>query len=394
MRLLTRHRTYFFLSYAHSAPTSETSRSDTDAWVNVFFEDLSAAVSRRARPATGTEIGFFDQHVPVGSDWKAVLADALGAAEVFVPLYSPGYFSKSWPMRERESFLKRLTMSGVLDTERHVAPVLWIPLPSWEQAPEVDDALALGADTPEYAENGMRALCMLAAYRDRYATLLDRLARRIVDGAERTPLGPSPAPALDELPSKVDTDIAFAVAVIAPTTGDVPPGRPARSYATSSTLWRPFGEQQVLPVAEYAASTAERLGLATRIAGFDDASELLRTCPAVLLIDPWVLAVPDGQFTLRSALHGLPVWVLPLVVVDSDDPQYAERGATLADEVGTMLSDAGVPRTRSARQVQEFVDVMPGLVTEARRQYLKHGPVYPPPGEPTKRPRLTEKTDD
>src|SRR5262249_24648763 len=156
------------------------------------------------------------------------------------------YFSKSWPMRERESFLKRLTMSGVLDTERHVAPVLWIPLPSWDQTPEVGDALALGADTPEYAENGMRALCMLAAYRDRYATLLDRVARRIGDRAEPPPVGASPAPPLDELPSKVDTDVAFAVAVIAPTSGDVPPGRPARSYATSSTLWRPFGDQQVL----------------------------------------------------------------------------------------------------------------------------------------------------
>jgi hypothetical protein len=49
----TRHGIYFFLSYAHSAPTSEWVRSDVDSSVRVFFADLSAAVAARARPAPG-----------------------------------------------------------------------------------------------------------------------------------------------------------------------------------------------------------------------------------------------------------------------------------------------------------------------------------------------------
>jgi hypothetical protein len=109
-----RHGVYFFLSYAHSAPTSERVWSDADPTVSVFFADLATAVTARARPAEGMEIGFFDQQIPPGADMKAQLCDALGRAEVFVPLYSPGYFAKSWPMREQEAFRGRLRAASAL----------------------------------------------------------------------------------------------------------------------------------------------------------------------------------------------------------------------------------------------------------------------------------------
>lgn len=385
-----RHGTYFFLSYAHSPPVGDEARTDTDAWVSVFFRDLSKHVSRRARPASGLDIGFIDQQLPLGSDWKAVLAEALGATEVFVPLYSPGYFSKSWPMGERESFRERLIASGVADPARRVTPVLWIPFPSWEEPAEVGEALEIGGHSTEYAENGMRALCMLTSYRDAYRTVLDRLARRIVDIAERDPLAPSRAPNLDEVANRVRTDAAFVVAVLAPTVERRPAGRDPRGYADRGRLWQPFGERQALPVADHAASTAERLGLPTRIADLtDDAPELISRYPAVLLIDPWTVADPAAAAVLRDALHTLPDWVVPVVVADRDDPQYAPRGASLADEVMTMLSASGVPRAELVGQVKEFVEVMPALVTEARRQYLKNIAVFPPPGPPpSDRPRL------
>lgn len=385
----SRHGTYFFLSYAHSPPVGDEARTDTDAWVSVFFRDLSDHVARYARSASGLDIGFIDQQIPLGSDWKAVLAEALGAAEVFVPLYSPGYFSKSWPMGERESFRERLVASGVAEPARRVTPVLWIPFPSWEEPAEVGEALEIGGHSTEYAENGMRALCMLASYRDAYLVVLDRLARRIVEIAERNPLGPSRAPNLDEVANRVRTDTAFVVAVLAPTVTSRPAGRKARGYADRSRLWQPFGERQALPVADHAASTAERLGLPTRIADLDDARELLGRYPAVLLVDPWALADPAAAAVLRDTLTTLPDWVVPMVVADRDDPQYTARGAGLADEVMTMLSASGVPRAELVGQVKEFVEVMPALVTEARRQYLKNAPVFPPPGPPpSRRPRL------
>ncbi|MGC5017730.1 TIR-like protein FxsC [Micromonospora sp. DT47] len=384
-RKASKRGTYFFLSYAHSAPP-QGARTDADVWVAQFFADLSAEVTRQARPKAGMRVGFFDQHIPLGADWKAALAEALGDAEVFVPLYSPGYFSRPWALGEQQSFRTRLAAAGATRAGTgHLTPVLWIPFPSWETHPELDEALDLGRDVPEYAENGLRALCMLASYRDQYRFLLDRLAARIVDTAERQPLGPSRAPGLDEVTRPAPTDPDFVVAVLAPTRDRLPPDRDPGGYAANGRLWRPFGARQELPVAEYAASTAERLGLSARTANFEDAGELLDRRPAVLLIDPWIVAAPGAVASLAALVRGLRQWVVPLVVTDADDPQDARR---LAGDVTDLLHDAGVPQVKQACSMREFVDLMPALVTEARRQYLKHGPVVAFPERPEPPPSL------
>ncbi|MGA4726719.1 TIR-like protein FxsC [Micromonospora taraxaci] len=373
--------TYFFLSYAHSAPPPGA-RADADVWVGKFFADLTDEVRRQARPVAGMRIGFFDQQIPLGADWKAALAEALGDAEVFVPLYSPGYFSRPWALGEQESFRARLAAAGSARVATgHLVPVLWIPFPPWEAHPELDGALDLGRDVPEYADDGLRAFCMLAPYREQYELLLSRLASRIVHTAERRPLGPSRAPGLDEVVRPGTTDPDFVVAVLAPTRDHLPSDRDPAGYAASGRLWRPYGRRQELPAAEYAASTAERLGLSARTADFAQAAGLLGRRPAVLLVDPWIAAAPDGAEVLARMLHGLREWVVPLVVTDDDDSQDASRWAT---EVTQLLHDAGLPQVKRACTVPEFVDLMPALVTEARRQFLKYGPVVPfePPPEP------------
>ncbi|MGW3603998.1 TIR-like protein FxsC [Micromonospora sp. NPDC005161] len=370
--------TYFFLSYAHSAPP-QGAQADTDVWVGKFFADLTDEVTRQAKPVAGMRIGFFDQHIPLGADWKAALAEALGAAEVFVPLYSPGYFSRPWALGEQESFRARLAAAGPARAAAgHLTPVLWIPFPPWETHPELDGALDLGRDVPEYAENGLRALCMLASYRTQYELLLSRLAGRIVHTAERRPLGPSRAPGLDEVTRPAPADPDFVVAVLAPTRDRLPVDRDPAGYAASGRLWRPYGSRQELPAAEYAASTAERLGLSARTADFAQAAGLLDRRPAVLLVDPWIVTAPDALGTVEGLLHGLREWVVPLVVTDDDDAQDTARWAT---EVTELLHDAGLPQVKRACTMREFVDLMPALVTEARRQFLKHAPVvaFPPP---------------
>ncbi|MEU4556245.1 FxsC-like protein [Micromonospora violae] len=374
--------TYFFLSYAHSAPApGARADADADAWVRKFFTDLTDEVRRQARPVAGMRIGFFDQDIPLGADWKAALAEALGDAEVFVPLYSPGYFSRPWALGEQESFRARLAAAGpARATAGHLTPVLWIPFPPWETHPELDAALDLARDVPEYAENGLRALHMLDSYKGPYRLLLSRLASRIVHTAERRPMGPSRAPGLDEVVRPTPTDPDLVVAVLAPTRDRLPTGRDPAGYAASSRLWRPYGRSQQLPAAEYAASTAERLGLSARTEDFAQASALLDRRPAVLLVDPWIAATPDAAAVLARMLSGLREWVVPLVVTD-DDSQDATRRAT---EVTQLLQNAGLPQVKRACSMREFVDLMPALVTEARRQFLKYGPVVPfePPGEP------------
>lgn len=367
---------YFFLSYAHSTPTSTgIGADDIDPSVKDFYRDLSAEVRRLARPSAPPEVGFFDDLLPAGSDWHAGLTAALGAAEVFVPLYSPGYLSRPWPQRERESFRRRVA-ALVPDEEwrRHVIPVLWIPFPPEDRLPDVDEALVIGRGIPGYAENGLRALSVLTSYREQYLQIRDRLAHRIVEVAERSQLGPSSAPDPDEVTTAPTplSETPFVVAVCAP---------------TKSVLWKPFAQAEV-PIAEYAATVAERLGLAARIVDLGVERSILDTCPAVLLIDPWILQRKNGRSLLRAGVKGLPKWVIPLVVLDKNDPEYAERGLGLGREVTDILSPSGVPRVRQAREVEEFVHLMPSLVTEARRQYLRNAPVFPPKGQHPGRPRL------
>src|SRR6185312_14660670 len=93
---------YFFLSYAHSAASAELTGSSADQSVSRFFSDLRAAVAEAAGAPGGQRIAFYDQEIPSLSDLKASLSQALGQAEVFVPLYSPKYFELPWPLRERE----------------------------------------------------------------------------------------------------------------------------------------------------------------------------------------------------------------------------------------------------------------------------------------------------
>jgi len=84
------------------------------------------------------------------------MSHALSTAEVFVPLYSPGYFARSWPGREWASFERRMTDSGVQNPLERFAPVLWIPLPPGHDETGLTEALELGAGQDGYAENGLR----------------------------------------------------------------------------------------------------------------------------------------------------------------------------------------------------------------------------------------------
>ncbi|MEV4756102.1 TIR-like protein FxsC [Micromonospora sp. NPDC049559] len=391
----TGEATYFFLSYAHSAPMVEDPRLDPDKWVKVFFDDLSAEIRGRIGLTEELPVGFFDGRLPMGADWKAALAEALGAAQVFVPLYSPGYFSNSWPLGELESFRRRLKASPAEQKYRHIAPVLWIPLPSWDQTAETREALELASDVPAYGENGLRALCMLSSYRSQYREILGRIAAEITEVAHRYPLPPSSVPPLDGVSEISRLDAEFVVVVAAPTRADEAAPHDPTVYAERSEHWRPFGAGQALPAASYVASTAERLGLATYVTGFSEVGDVLARRPAVILVDPWIIAGTAGEHDLAAVLKRLPQWAIPLIVTDARDPRNAERGARLAKRVTDMLAASGRPRTMQVRNLQDFVQVMPGLVTEARRQYLKNAPVFPPDQPRTRRPRLggTELSD-
>jgi FxsC-like protein len=389
-------RYYFYLSYAHSAPLVADSLPDSDHWVGILFKDLSREVAAMVGARGGNPVGYFDDLVRPGADWKTELAGVLGATDVFVALYSPGYFNKSWPLQERESFRRRFDARAGDDADQRVLPVLWVPLHAHAHAAERAAALSLGAGIPEYAENGLRALCRLAAYQEQYRTILVRLARRIVEIAGSARPRPGGPVTIDvPVDSAKQTDMSFAVAVLAPSRTDLPDDRSASPYGGTARSWQPYRDVQKFPIAEYAANVAERLGLPTRIVDWRSAVRALADSPTLVLIDPWIADTPGGTAALAALSADLPEWVTPLLVADRRDPQYAGRGTALIAEVADRLGAQG-RRVRRILNVEQLVRVMPSLINDTCRRYLKNAPVSLPKGSLRALPRIApgEGTDD
>jgi FxsC-like protein len=380
---------YFFLNYARSAPVLIEKPLTAvpppppggDYWVSAFFDRLLGAVRSRARPAPERNIGFYDQHVSAASDLAATLTEVLRTAQVFVPLYSPGYVTKSWPRRVEAAFHSRLTSAGVARPERHVVPVLWTPVPSWweDGSPVLAKALAearsLGEGIPEYAENGVRALCMLKPYRSALNEVMGRLADRIVEVAEDHPLGPSPVPDLRQSRDNDRPDPSFVVTVLAPTRAEAgSSGGDTASYGDHALDWRPFSGRQAQPLANYVADVAERLGLAASITPFPEVADLSRDAPAIVLVDPWMLRAPGGRDIVSAAFDQLPRWVLPLVVRDEHDPRYVRSGRGLADEAVHLLETATGAVVSRVDDLVALESEPSRAVTRARRAFLKLWP--------------------
>jgi FxsC-like protein len=386
---------YFFLSYAHSPPLAGTRQADPDQWVRKFFRDLTDSVERRASPRSGIAPGFFDQDIPPNADWKASLTRALGTTEVFVPLYSPGYFSRSWPGREWACFHQRMILAGLADPLERLAPVLWIPLPGRQDRPGLQQALAVGTAEGAYAENGLRALLRLTQYRTSYRLIVDRLADRIVHLAETAPLPPSAPPDIDDVQSPFDAGASaalFAVAVAAPTLSDLSADRDRTGYGRRRADWRAYPHSQELPIAEYAAQITEQLDFTVTVTDIEKTGAFPGSMPGVVLIDPWFIVSDQGIDALTSFVHDMPSWALPLLVLDSTADA---RATQLAERVRAILGGVAMARTETVRRavrgvssLTEFVSFMPVLVAEAERQYLRHGPIPRSTARMGSRPRL------
>ncbi|WP_433206676.1 TIR-like protein FxsC [Dactylosporangium sp. CS-047395] len=339
--------TYFFLSYARQAPVEpDTSGITANFWERKFFDDLGTALERHPGRDGGLGAGFFDGLLPAEVDAGRAAADALAAAQVFVPLYSPRYFDNAWALRERESFAARLLAAG-LDAEvaaRHTVPVLWTPFPPWATRPEAGQAIEAVADAPElrgrtadYEQNGLRVMSRLDAYATVYADIVTVLAARIVSAAGTEPLpraaGPVGSPARG-------VRSRLVISVLAPDAG---------------VAWHPYaGSGYVRPVAGWVAETAERLGLPARVVELADIDRDTAE-PVLVLVD----GTADAT-TVRMRLAGLPPWAVPVVVPGVDG------AAPRRDAIEAAASSlAPVYRVDQLGRVVRFA------VFQARNQYLK-----------------------
>jgi hypothetical protein len=390
---------FFFLSYALSPPTLGRDESPADIWVTTFFQDLCGQVRQLAADGPNLEAGVMEEQLPLNGDWQAKVGAALGTAEVLVPLYSPVYMRRSLPRAVRDAFQSRLSAAGTGRAEGHVQPVLWIPLPPGVRPVPDDlaDALSLGEGVPEYAENGLGALCRLTIFREQYGIIMRRLAQRIVDVARDQPLGASKTKLPFEVTPAAPDETTFLVGALALVNGELAPDKAPAGYADTTLGWRPFAGSEVDAVVQYTASRAEQLGLGTATIDLWDDNGAFARRPGIALIDPWVLATPGGRSRLQTAVKAFPEWVVLFVLADENDPGYAARGEGLFAEVVDMLSEHKVHIVKYAGHASRYLQLVRSVVTQARRQFLGKGPM---PNRPVRqqprlnnRPRPTNKTD-
>ena len=224
------------------------------------------------------------------------------------------------------------------------------------------------------------------------------MAAQIVEIAERDPIEPVEPDegrrhreGAERVPGREARSRSSSSRSRAPTTASAPEDRDLRGYGDAPEEWHPFSEQK-LSLAEYARLVSERFDFDVRVTELGLAGDLAGRRPGIIVIDPLFIATEAGRAALAAVAAKLPRWVFPLVVVD--DPND-ERTRNLADGVFDILTKSRPLPTESARRaargvesLDAFVSIVPVLVAEAGKQYLRDRSSRVLSPSPARRPRL------
>ncbi|MCF1592999.1 TIR-like protein FxsC [Streptomyces muensis] len=397
---------YFFLSYAHT-PRDDHEESDPDMWVHRLFRDLSFHI-RQMTTVPGGASGFMDRSMRAGQIWKDELAESLASCRVFVPLYSPRYFTSSWCGKEWSAFGRRPTqhrVEGRQGTPSAVVPTLWAPVEDHQLPKSVS---AVQYTHPElgdrYRAFGLYGLIKVKSFRGDYEKAVMRLARRIVEVGENVIVERGARTLLDSVPNAfapVRARRTLRITVAANSLPGLPEGRSPDYYGHSALDWNPFHPECARPLAAVAADIAERMEYRPDLQALDTWDETADGTdqddgPEVMLLDRWVLRDPQGRARLRQYdMSGRPATGL-MVPWNDADPDSDGAEAELAEEAEETL-----PRTmRSGRQAcrpavvgipdhESFGALLPRVVQWTATRHLRHTQAQPPPGQATPRFRLS-----
>ncbi|MDX3689530.1 TIR-like protein FxsC [Streptomyces europaeiscabiei] len=416
------NRPYFFLSYAHT-PASGPEGGDPDHWVHRFFRDLCADVLALTAHPRGTPAGFLDREMRSGEGWPDRLSENLAHCRVFVPLYSPRYFSSDNCGREWFTFDERIreARNAGFGNIPAIVPVLWTGM-DLEGLPESVRQIQVERTKfgERYSSYGIYGLIKLKRLRDEYQETVFGLAQRIVHIAETTPL-PSSRPRPYE-----STHSAFRphgegprrihLTVVAPSRSSVPEGRDAAPYGEDATEWNPYHSESRRPLSALAEELIRSLDYRITVSDFDlsdPGTEGLTSAgtdtdggggrpaeghPGILLLDRWALIDRKRQLRLKMFDSSAHPWVGAIVPWNRLDLQcHGEQGERLREELEDTLPQI-LQRGRRAKcwtavngvpTLRAFTEILPEVVAQATRQYLRYAEAHPPPGPATQRPRLT-----
>lgn len=325
---------WFFMSYARA----DDQYRDAE-YVRTFYEDLKSEVATKVKDQSGS-MGFLDQaNLKPGDPWPDDIARAVRTCRTFVPVMTARYFTREYCGKEWTIFEERcepLRVNGKLPPL--IIPVLWVSpvegeLPSYamdlnvtfdpyEVSDEERDKLA------NYAKYGLLYVIKRknSSYQEVYETILEQLARRIIEVAIQHPLKPLDSdhlPSLKDVKSRFHTDGSGMVpevmaslpsnragfAFVAGVQGEMAGQRnnPQQYYGPNDPReWRPFAPDESDEIALIAQSVATEEKLICDWITVDQ--EIVKTLreaekknlATILIVDPWTARLAQYQNILNK----------------------------------------------------------------------------------------------
>lgn len=401
---------YFFLSYARTPRLDRHSSADPDFWFHKFYEDLSAEVLQRIRSSGA---GFMDSEIRLGMQWSGELTTALATCRVFVPLYSPRYFSSENCGKEWYAFSKRVLDQRARqpNTPMAIVPALWVPVDE-DSLPGVAKALqfkhhGLGG---KYEEAGFFGIIKLARFSDDYILAVQNLARRIVEVGDRTRIDPGWHTDFDTSESAFgDSDVHemddknMQLTVVTIDISNLPDGRSEQYYGKTPLQWRPYFPAAPMPILDYARELARYLGCKPRVVTLvEHLKDVAKgvNAPGLFLIDAWAVTAQAYCDDLRRLDELDQEWTSVLHPWNRDDGQTIAANnlrESLESCLGRKLSS--IPRRLREQAVaietiEDFGDVMAPMIMVMRRRFLRGSAPNPPDASTIERPRLRARSYD
>lgn len=410
------NRPYFFLSYAHT-PSWGPDSGDPDHWVRTLFKDLCNDIMALTDLPAGSNAGFMDREMRSGEGWPERLSENLATCRVFVPLFSPRYFSSEMCGREWYAFTERMlnVRATGAGTASAIVPALWTRVDLAELPDSVRHIHLDHSDFgSRYASNGIYGLIKLNRLRDEYEETVYRLAERIVQAARECRLPPGRPRDYESTPSAFKPRGTgtrhIQLTVAAPTRDAVPEHRDKQPYGDDALDWNPYHSESMRPLSAHAEELIRSLDYRVTVVSFDDEDTGEKTSaadpqasgggqPGILLVDHWALTDEERRRRLKTFDAGAGPWLSAIVPRNRADEQCnGAEGLRLAEELERAMPII-LERTRrgdcriavnGVPTLKAFTRVLPDVVAYTTRQFLKHAVPQLPPGEHIARPRLVD----
>ncbi len=419
------NRPYFFLSYAHT-PRSGASDQDPDYWVHKLFRDLCDHIMALTDLPAGTPAGFIDREMRSGQGWPERLSENLATCRVFVPLLSARYFASEDCGREWYAFNDRMRAAkdrGARSVDA-IVPALWTHV-GYDQLPDSISHIHLerNAFGIRYATTGFYGLMKLNRYLDEYEEAVLGLAHQIVRAANDSPLAPCRPRPYATTPSAFKPrghgPRHIRLTVAAPTVDDLPVHRDRTPYGDDPQDWNPYHRESTRPLSELAEEAIRSLDYRVTVTSFDDEDTggpapqpaegeappqsgaepegPQAGHPGILLIDPWALTEELRRRRLKAYDSTAPAWTNAIVPWCRRDAQcQSEEGEQLTEELYRTLpgilergrrTDCRIA-VNGVPSLKAFNDVLPAVVANSTRHYMRNAEASPPPGPKYTKPRL------